>query len=181
MTTEYITRKELLNTLSILTYENQLVCEVCLATGIRLSDALALRTFALASPKIKIIEQKTGKQRKFTLSKNLYDRLITNAGSVFVFPHRLDKEKHRTRQAVWQDFKRAAKAFRIKQNIAPHSLRKIFAVEMMSKNGDLSKIQKVLNHSNEVTTVLYAFADKLKRNKRNPKALQGKAYRNISK
>lgn len=164
--TEYIPKKELLNALSILTYQNQLVCEVCLITGVRLSDALSLRTFALADKKIKIIEQKTGKNRSFSLPVPLLIKLRENAGPGFVFSHRLDPEKHRTRQAVWKDFKRAAKAFRIKPNVAPHSLRKIFAVDLMAKYGNLEKIQKLLNHSNEINTLIYAFADKLREKKK---------------
>ena len=48
----------------------------------------------------------------------------------------------------------------MKQNVCPHSLRKSFAVEEFQKNGgDLKRVQKLLNHSYEAVTMLYAMAN----------------------
>ena len=76
-----------------------------------------------------------------------------------MFEGRLDGRKHRTRQAVFKDIKRAAAAFGLKRNVAPHSLRKIYAVDEFEKTGNLKKVQKLLNHSDEAVTILYAMAN----------------------
>ena len=75
-----------------------------------------------------------------------------------MFPSR-NPQKHHTRQAVWKDVKRAAAAFRIPQNVAPHSFRKVFAVELMKKYGDIEKVRRALNHNSESVTLIYALAD----------------------
>ncbi|MFQ7854073.1 MAG: tyrosine-type recombinase/integrase [Flavonifractor plautii] len=66
----------------------------------------------------------------------------------------------KTRQAVWADVKRAARAFRLPQNVAP-SLRKVYAVELLERYGDIQRVQRALNHSSIETTLIYAMADKL--------------------
>lgn len=43
-----------------------------------------------------------------------------------------DPKKHQSRQSVWLDVKRAAKALLLPQNVAPHSARKVFAVDLMA-------------------------------------------------
>jgi site-specific recombinase XerC len=55
--------------------------------------------------------------------------------------------------------KRAARAFRLKVNAGPHSARKVYAVELMRKYGDLEKVRRALNHDSAAVTLLYALAD----------------------
>ena len=81
------------------------------------------------------------------------------AGQFYVFEHRLNGREHRTRQAVYKDLRRAATLFGVKQNVSPHSLRKVFAVEEFEKHGNLAKVKKLLNHSSEAVTMLYAMAN----------------------
>ena len=87
------------------------------------------------------------------------------AGKKYVFEHSNDPERHRTRQAVWKDVKRAARAFRLPQNVAPHSARKVYAVDLLAKYGDIAKVQRALNHSGPSVTMIYAMADQLYRQK----------------
>ena len=153
--------------LEILTPENALACEVALETGLRINDILSLKSETLLNgPKFEIKEQKTGKRRNVRLPSSLFSRLRAFAGSQFVFEHRTNPDKHRTRQAVWKDIKRAGKAFRVKPNLTPHSLRKIFAVELLKKGTELSRIQKIFNHENEAVTAIYALADKIRRKRK---------------
>lgn len=140
--------------------ENRLVCRTCVATGLRVGDVLALKPQQLAT-QFWITEQKTGKRRRVNLKQELLDDLKKHSGKEWVFPGR-DPRKHRTRQAVWRDVKRAAKAFRLPQNVAVHSLRKVYAHEMLTKSkGDLSKVQRALNHSDAATTMVYIMAYQL--------------------
>lgn len=147
--------------LAALTPANRLVCRVCVATGLRVGDVVALRTEQL-SPQFWITEQKTGKRRRVNLTAPLLMQLKAQAGKVWVFPGERDSAKHRTRQAVWHDVKRAAKAFRLPQNVGVHSLRKVYAVDQLKKGkGNLSKVQRALNHADISTTMIYAMSYQL--------------------
>lgn len=158
MKTEYLLRKEVDLVLAALMPANRLVMRVALHTGLRVGDVLALTPDKLR-PHCWVTESKTGKRRQIGLPEPLLSDLRAQAGDKWVFPGK-DPEKHRTRQAVWKDVKRASRAFRLPQNVGPHSMRKVFAVDLMQKYGDIAKVQKALNHSNPAVTLIYAMADK---------------------
>ena len=143
---------------------NRVIMRVCIHTGLRIGDVLALRT-AQIGPRFWITEQKTGKRRIVGLPSDLLADMRKIAGKKYVFEHKNDPERHRTRQAVWKDVKRAAKAFRLPQNVAPHSARKVYAVDLLAKYGDIAKVQRALNHSGPSVTMIYAMADQLYRQK----------------
>lgn len=165
MRTEYIPKKELEHVLALLTWENELVMRVCLHTGLRVGDVVALRV--PVRRQFWITEQKTGKRRRVNLPLELADRLNQNAGDTpWAFPGRLDPFRtHRTRQAVWADVKRAQRALRLPENIGTHSARKVFAADALAKSGNLDAVRKKLNHDDAATTALYALAEQLHRNK----------------
>ena len=164
MTTEYLLRREMEHVFAALTPENRRVCKVCVETGLRVGDVVQLRTEQL-SQQFWITESKTGKRRRVNLKADLLAELKKNAGKEWVFPGR-DPRKHRTRQAVWLDVKRAAKAFRLPQNVSVHSLRKVYACDMLTKSkGNVSKVQKALNHGDAATTLIYIMAEQIYRAK----------------
>lgn len=171
MTTQYILNEALERVLDLLMPSNRLVMRTMLHTGLRVGDVLALQPWQLKR-RFSIVEQKTGKKRTITLTDALLEALRDHSGEYWVFPGRCDVSKHRTRQAVWQDIKRAAWACRLDANIGTHSARKVYAVEMMRKYGDMERIRRALNHSSLMVTTLYACADKLAENglsRRGPK------------
>ena len=157
MRTEYLFEKEVDKVLSALTDTNRLVMRVCLHTGLRVGDVLQLTPDKL-KPHFWVTEQKTGKARQIGLPEPLLSDLKKHSGQCWVFEGR-DPRKHHTRQAVWKDVKRAAAAFRLKQNVAPHSARKVYAVELMQKYGNIERVRRALNHSSETVTLIYAMAD----------------------
>lgn len=157
--TEYLLHKEVDRVLAALMPQNQLICRVCLHTGLRLGDVLSLRTQQLGL-QFMVTEAKTKKRRRVGLSADLLEEIRHQAGEVWAFPGRVPG-KHKTRQAVWLDMKRAARAFRLPQNVAPHSLRKVYAVELLEKYGDIQKVRRALNHSGIEVTMIYAMADRL--------------------
>lgn len=164
MRTDYIDKRELEHLLAALTAPNRLALEISLSTGLRISDVLNLRTETLKGAnqrRFTLREAKTGKRRRITLSLDLYTRALSKAGKIFVFENRLDWKQPRTRQAVFKDLKRVAKIFRLKANIAPHSARKVYAVEDFRVHGDLKRVQRLLNHESEAVTLVYALADEL--------------------
>lgn len=157
MRTEYLLDREVDLVLSALTDQNRLIMRTCLTTGLRLGDVLALKPDRL-KPHFWVTEQKTGKKRQVGLPEPLLSDLVKNCGKDWVFPGRNPGE-HKTRQAVWKDVKRAARAFRLDANIGPHSARKVYAVELMRKYGDIERVKRALNHSSETVTMIYAMAD----------------------
>lgn len=145
--------------LRLLTPQNANVCRVCLAHGLRVGDALQLRTEQLRQSKITLREQKTGKRRVIVLSEQLRQQLFRYAGRVFVFPSRCDEYRHRTRQAVWKDLRRAARALRLSGGLGTHSMRKTYAVRKYAACGDIRTVQRLLNHGDSAVTALYIMAD----------------------
>lgn len=164
MKTEYLLHREVEHVLAALMPVNRVVMRVCIHTGLRVGDVLALRTDQIA-PRFWVTEQKTKKRRIVGLPADLMADMRKIAGKKYVFEHSNDPERHRTRQAVWKDVKRAARAFRLPQNVAPHSARKVYAVDLLAKYGDIAKVQRALNHSGPSVTMIYAMADQLYRQK----------------
>lgn len=158
MKTEYLLHREVGHVLAALMPQNRLVAQVCLHTGLRVGDVVALRTKDLGL-QMMVTEAKTKKRRRVGLPQELLDAIRDQAGPEWAFPGR--SGGHKTRQAVWADVKRAARAFRLPQNVAPHSLRKVYAVNLLERYGDLERVRRALNHGCQSTTLIYAMADRL--------------------
>ena len=163
LTTQYLLNEQVDRVLAALTPENELVCRACLQTGLRVSDVLQLKPEQIV-PHCWVTESKTGKKKQIGFDEALREAILQQSSPFWAFPGR-DRRKHRTRQAVWRDIKRAAKAFRMPQNVGVHSLRKVYAVELMEKYGDIERVRKALNHDRYTTTMIYAMADKLMKGK----------------
>lgn len=146
-------------------YENVIAMRVSLETGMRIGDVLKIKKADIKGRTVSYIAEKTGKKGKAVLSQDLAKRLKSLGNDIWVFPHRCSTEKHRTRQTVWNDVKKASKMLKEKgllndENVAPHSGRKTFAVNDRKENG-LTHTQKALQHSSKGVTMTYAFADEL--------------------
>lgn len=159
MRSEWVPKGDFEHILAALTPENRLACEISLSTGLRIGDVLALTPEKVRKQRFTVREQKTGKTKAVRLPKELVNRSLACAGQHYIFEHRTDGRKHRTRQAVYKDLKRVARLFNCHKNITPHSARKVYAVEEFERTGSLQKVQKLLNHSDEAVTMLYAMAN----------------------
>ena len=167
---QFVDTRDLEKVLTLLTPVNERVCRVCLATGLRISDVLSLTVEQLRKKQFTIQEKKTGKRRVVRIPLALRSDVLAHAGTVFCFPHRYNGRLPRTRWAVYKDLKRADRVLSIGLNVTPHSMRKVYAVNEFQKDGDLSRVRKLLNHSSDAVTILYALADKYaKRKKKNSK------------
>lgn len=164
ITTEYLLNREVEHVLALLSPVNQLICQVCLHTGLRVSDVLSLRTEDI-KPRVWIRESKTGKRRLIGLPAELREAILKQAGEKWAFPSPADPAEHRTRQGVWKAVKQAANALHLPQNVAPHSFRKCYAVDLMDQYGDIEKVRRALNHNDVTTTMIYAMAAQLLRSK----------------
>ena len=176
----YLIDRQLDMILAALTPANRLVCRVMLHTGLRISDVVELPREAVKF-NFTVTEKKTRKRRRVRLSPELVAEVLAGSeGSPWAFPSPADPQRHRTRQAVWKDIKRAQRAFRLNINAAPHSMRKVYAVELMHKYGDIDRVRRALNHDHYDTTFLYALADQLPpprpRKKRRLTPARGRVY-----
>lgn len=158
MKTEYLLSKEVDFVLAALTPVNALIMRTALHTGLRISDVLSIKSDQLAS-RFWLTEGKTKKRRQVGLPEPLLSDIKKQAGKVWAFESPRTG-KPQTRQAVWKDVKRAAHALRLPQNVGPHSARKVYAVELLAKYGDIGRVRRALNHSSESVTLIYAMADK---------------------
>lgn len=162
MRTDWVPEDSFMHILAALTPPNRLAILVSLTTGLRIDDVLHIKTEQLRKDRFTVREMKTGKSRRIRLSTSLRDDLLRESGRFYVFEHRLDVRRPRTRQAVFKDLKRACVAFRVTGlNIAPHSARKIYSVGQYKRTCSVEQVQKLLNHSSEAVTMLYAMADEL--------------------
>ena len=141
-------------------YPNALALRVSLETGLRIDDVLSLTVKQLDKRTLYGVAKKTKKAFKKTISQDLANRLRQIQGEFYIFEGRLNARKHRTRQAVWKDVKKASRVLHINGNIAPHSARKTYGVEKFKEAG-IGTVQRELQHNDVSTTVLYAFADYL--------------------
>lgn len=167
-TAEYVPKEELGHVYAALMPANRLACQVSEATGLRIGDVLALRTERLRKgQRFTVHEAKTGKSKRIYLPKQLYYELLTQAGEAWVFPSPRNPEKHRTRQAVWADLKQAARKCGLRQNVGPHSMRKVYAVHELERTGDVKAVGRALNHTptHPETTLIYAMSEELYRSK----------------
>ena len=122
MTTEYLLSKEVDRVLAALMPQNQLIVRLMLQTGMRVGDAVAWPTRAL-KPSGWYVESKTGKKRRYGISKPLLEAIKAQAGPEYAFPGRR-RGTHKSRQAVWKDIKRAAKAFRLSRQTGPQPFQR---------------------------------------------------------
>lgn len=147
---------------------NRLAIECSLVTGLRISDVLSLHTDTIRKtqrPYVK--DSKTGKTHRIYLPDELRQRLLQQAGTIWVFEGRSDARKHRTRGAVYKDMTQAAAIYRRSgltdvQHISPHSARKVAAVRAY-KQGGLDAAQAMLVHDPDhpLITMIYALSDQM--------------------
>lgn len=159
MRTDYIDPKIMWRVVDDLQPQNRLVMELCMETGLRVGDAVSLPFSALQGQSIIYTAQKTGKTGKAKITNELFRALVRNTDGFFLFPSRRAASGHITRQAVWTDVKKVSRKLDIKENVAPHSARKVFAVEHMKTEG-VAAVQKELQHGDLGTTLLYCLSDK---------------------
>lgn len=170
--TIYISGPEMEHILAALMPTNRLVVELCIATGLRVSDALEIKTVKLKR-RMTIKEMKTGKTRRVVIPAKIYTDMLSNAGRLWVFEGRTDWRKHRTRQTVYKDIKKVSAMFQRSKSvragcIGTHTARKMAAVDAYQRGG-LDAAQKLLNHSDPAITLIYALADQQGGKKRRAK------------
>ena len=161
MKSDFVEEELFIKIFPYMTMENALAVSTSLQTGMRIGDVVSLKRSNINKKGnvISFTAQKTGKKAEISISRELCDRLCRNSGKKYVFEGK-NVNKHRTRQAVWVDVKKACEKVGITENLTPHSARKNYAVNLLRKTGSLSDVQRALQHSNADVTKLYAYADR---------------------
>lgn len=129
-------------------------------SGLRISDLLKLKVDdVLDKDRIIIREQKTGKLKDFPLSENCKKAVSeylkeTRLESGSLFPSR--KGGHAiSRVQAYRILNDAASHVGITSAVGTHSLRKTFGYHAYVNGTDITRIQKLLNHSSPNITLAY--------------------------
>lgn len=125
--------------------------------GLRISDILTLKLSDIIKDgsryRLNIVEQKTGKERTFTVPNNIY---------LFLKEYALDKEIKRTdplftvgERAIQKQLKIVCDYLGL-ENISTHSFRKTFATTVYNNSGyNIELVRHLPQHSNSATTQRY--------------------------
>lgn len=158
MKSKYIETTELKKLRAMLAEEAWLPLWVSLETGLRIGDVVKLRKQNLQTDGLHYKAQKTGKNGVAKISAELRKELSRRRGK-WLFPSPYKAGKHITRQCVWARIKTACKKAGLDPDgVSPHSLRKVFAVELYREKG-FQAVKEALQHNNAATTEIYSFAD----------------------
>lgn len=135
-------------------------------SGLRISDLLTLKVSDVLDEKghikdrVTIREKKTGKAKDFpfgdTTKKALKEYLnsFKYMPDMYLFPSRKGG-RPLSRQQAYRIINDAARSVGIKERIGTHTLRKTFGYWAYQQGVDVTRIQKLLNHSAPSVTLAY--------------------------
>ena len=129
-------------------------------SGLRISDLLSLKISDVKSKdRIIIREKKTGKIKDFPISykcrKTINEYLANiNNESDWLFKSK-KRDQPITRIQAYRIINKAARAIGMKEAIGTHTLRKTFGYWAYKSGADITRIQKLLNHSAPSVTLAY--------------------------
>ena len=155
---------------SLMGKRDSAILELLYATGIRVSElvALTLDRYYEREQFIQVIG-KGGKERLVPFGKCAQEsvgRYLKAREKAGVKPNEIlflsNRQKAMTRQAIWKLIKKYAVAADIPFEVTPHTIRHTFATHLLENGVDLRAIQEMLGHSDISTTQIYvhlAFKD----------------------
>lgn len=136
------------------------VLTVCYAAGLRISEAIALKSTDIDSQRmtIRVVQGKGQKDRYVMLSSQLLQLLRewyrAAKPKPWLFPGE-NPDGHIGPEAIWDACRRATQSCGLSKPITPHSLRHAFAVHLLEYGADLRTIQLLLGHRCLSTTARY--------------------------
>lgn len=149
----------------ILGFRDRVMLEVLYATGLRVSELIALK-FEQVSFRQGFVRVmgKGGKERLVPVGEEAMDWLeqyVAGAREGILADRQCDflfvtkRTSGMTRQAFWYIIKRYAKKAGIDKALSPHTLRHAFATHLLNHGADLRVVQMLLGHSDLSTTQIY--------------------------
>jgi integrase/recombinase XerD len=146
-------------------FRDRVMLEVLYATGLRVSELIALRPSELSlSQGLVRVVGKGGKERLVPLGEEALawlqrflrgprEGLLNGQTCEPLFPTR--RGAGMTRQAFWYRIRKHAAAAGIDKPLSPHTLRHAFATHLLNHGADLRVVQLLLGHSDLSTTQIY--------------------------
>lgn len=135
-------------------------------SGLRISDLLTLKLSDIIDskgeilPRVTVREQKTNKTKDFPLgeaTRKALKEYLNYVSLIYdgpLFPSRKGRGPI-TRQQAYRILNAAARSVGISEKIGTHSLRKTFGYHAFQAGVDITRIQKLLNHSSPGITLAY--------------------------
>ncbi|MEE6724804.1 site-specific tyrosine recombinase XerD [Pediococcus acidilactici] len=166
LTTEEVERLlKVPDTTKPLGIRDRAILEVMYATGLRVSELIALNLNELHL-EMGLIETvgKGNKQRIIPIGDVAIDwleRYINGPRRALLGSKRYNEiflNQHGyplTRQGVWKNLKAQVQKAGIEKNITPHTLRHSFATHLLENGADLRIVQELLGHADISTTQIY--------------------------
>ncbi len=140
--------------------------ELLYATGLRISELLALPRLALTGDAaMLLVRGKGGRERLVPLSEAAREAAAALPEGRWLFAGR-DKRRALTRQGFGLLLKHVAlEAGLDPARVHPHALRHSFASHMLARGADLRSLQMLLGHASVTTTEIYThvLAERLQR------------------
>lgn len=145
--------------------------ELLYATGMRVSELLALKTEDVNLSFGYVICHDNGKERVIPIgnvSRDMLQKYMDEARDFFVKNQRESalftncSGKPMSRQGFWKVLKGYAESAGIHKDITPHTLRHSFAVHMLQNGADIKSVQEMLGHSDISSTQMYLGLDTVK-------------------
>lgn len=150
--------KKLEKYLSKQNFRNLLLLTIGTNCGLRISDIVALNVGDVKNKTyIQIIENKTGKFKKFPINaklKPMFDKFtkgkcVNEALFKSRFGNRMD------RFSAYRILKEASKKAGLEEKVGTHTMRKTFGYHHYKKYKDIAMLQKIFNHSSPQITLRY--------------------------
>ncbi|MBT3813621.1 MAG: site-specific tyrosine recombinase XerD [Gammaproteobacteria bacterium] len=150
---------------SVLGARDKAMLEMLYATGLRVSELVALTTSQINLRQgVLRVTGKGNKERLTPIGEQAMESLENYmqhsrkallserpCSAVFV----TNRAAGMTRQAFWHIIKRYAKKAAISKSLSPHTLRHAFATHLLNHGADLRVVQLLLGHSDLSTTQIY--------------------------
>jgi integrase/recombinase XerD len=146
------------------------ILEVLYATGVRVSELLALKLVNLdLEDGFCTVFGKGSKERIVPLgrpARRALERYLTRVrpeldrgrGEGVVFLSR--RGRPLSRMAIWNVVKRNAERAHLDASVSPHTLRHSFATHLLEGGADLAAVQELLGHADISTTQIYTHVDR---------------------
>ncbi len=145
-------------------YRDHAMLELLYATGIRVSELIALNVSDVSLSASFIRCESKGKERIIPLyatavkalsdyMKEIRPQLIADPEEQALFVN-MNGERM-SRQGFWKIIKHYQQMAQISKDITPHTLRHLFAVHLLENGADLRSIQEMLGHADISSTQIY--------------------------
>lgn len=140
------------------------ICELAALTGYRIDDLLKVRVYQARGDRLNLREAKTGKSRSVELTARARALLAKRSAGknslsyLFRSPTKKITQKrqkiHRT--TIYRNFSAAVRKAGLDGNgYTVHSLRKVYARDLLARTHSIRAVQRDLNHDSLATTLLY--------------------------